>query len=51
MLFGSVNYEAEHSADGQIYIWLAEGVLNRLKMLRGPDESYSDVILRLAAGQ
>jgi hypothetical protein len=31
-------------------IWLEPRVLDRLKALRGPGESYSDVILRLAKG-
>jgi hypothetical protein len=44
---GSVGYEAQRSADGQIFIWLDEGAVNRLKMLRGKGESYSDVIFRL----
>jgi hypothetical protein len=50
MLFGSVNYEAKTNAKGQINVWLAEGVVNRLKMLRGPGESYSDVIIRPGGG-
>ena len=29
-------------------IWLALDVVNKLRTLRGPGESYSDVILRLA---
>lgn len=29
-------------------IWLEPRVLDRLKALRGPGESYSDLILRLA---
>ena len=32
------------------YIWLDPGVLAKLKALRGPGESYSDVILRVAKG-
>jgi hypothetical protein len=36
---------------GEVFIWLDEGAVNRRKMLRGPGESYSDVILRLAAGR
>jgi len=28
-------------------MWLAPHVLNRLRALRGPGESYSDVILKL----
>jgi predicted CopG family antitoxin len=35
---------------GRVHIWLDPGVLAKLKALRGPGESYSDVILRLAKG-
>ncbi|MGA8584442.1 MAG: hypothetical protein WB715_11525 [Roseiarcus sp.] len=31
-----------------VRIWLATGFVNRLGQMRGPGESYSDVILRLA---
>ena len=31
-------------------IWLEPRVLDRLKAMRGPGESYSDVILRVARG-
>jgi predicted CopG family antitoxin len=34
-----------------VHIWLDPGVLAKLKALRGPSESYSDVILRLAKGE
>ena len=44
---GSVGYE---NAVGERLIWLDPGVVDRLRSLRGPGESYSDVILRLAAG-
>jgi hypothetical protein len=33
-----------------VHIWLDPGVLARLKALRGPGESYSGVIIRLAKG-
>ena len=45
---GSVGYEAEVGANGERGIWLAPNVVDRLRSLRGPGESYSDVILRLA---
>jgi hypothetical protein len=48
MLFGSVNYEATTNANGERLIWLDVSVVNRLHAPRGPGESYSDVILRLA---
>ena len=34
---------------GEKLIWLQRAVVDRLRSLRGPDESYSDVILRIAA--
>ena len=46
--FGSVGYEVE-AIEGQRYIWLDRAVVDRLGAMRGPSESYSDVILRLAA--
>ena len=49
MPFGSVGYEAETDASGEQFIWLPAAVVAKLKALRGPGESYSDVILRLAA--
>jgi hypothetical protein len=44
MPFGSVGYEA-----GERYVWLEPNVVDRLRYLRGPGESMSDGILRLAA--
>jgi hypothetical protein len=35
--------------DGQMRIWLDRRIVDGLRALRGPGESYSDVILRLAA--
>jgi hypothetical protein len=49
MLFGSVNYEAQINAKGERLIWLDVRVVDRLAALRGPGESYSDMIIRLAA--
>jgi hypothetical protein len=48
MPLGSVAYEPEANANGERYLWLEPNVVNRLRALRGPGESYSDVILRLA---
>ena len=45
---GSVGYENEVNEKGERLIWLAPNVVDRLKAMRGPGESYSDVILRLA---
>jgi hypothetical protein len=33
--------------EGERHIWLEPSVVNKLRSLRGPGESYSDVILRL----
>ena len=46
---GSVGYEKELNAKGECSIWLEPNVVNRLRAIRGPGESYSDVILRLVA--
>jgi hypothetical protein len=46
---GSVGCEAERTEKGEAHIWLEERWVNKLAALRGPGESYSDVILRLAA--
>ena len=49
MKLGSVGYENAVSERGERLIWLPHDVLNRLNHQRGPGESYSDVILRLAS--
>jgi len=36
------------AAEGQRLIWLDRAVVDRLGAMRGPGESYSDVILRIA---
>jgi hypothetical protein len=46
---GSVAVEPEANAKGERAVWLDEVWVDRLAALRGPGESYSDVILRLAA--
>jgi hypothetical protein len=46
--FGGVGYEVE-AIEGQRYILLDRAVVDRLGVMRGPGESYSDVILRLAS--
>jgi hypothetical protein len=50
LLFGSVSLENKTDEQGQRLIWLDRTVVDRLKALRGAGESYSDVILRIAAG-
>jgi hypothetical protein len=44
---GSVGYEPQPNPKGERLIWLDSAVVDRLAALRGPGESYSDVILRL----
>jgi hypothetical protein len=44
---GSVGYEAEPDEKGQRLIWVEAAVLERLRTMHRPGESYSDVILRL----
>ena len=46
---GSVAYEAGSTRGSALYFWLEARWLDRLKSYRGPSESYSDVILRLAS--
>jgi hypothetical protein len=45
---GSVAVEAEANERGERLIWLEDAMVDRLGAMRGPGESYSDVILRLA---
>jgi hypothetical protein len=48
---GSMGYENQINERGERLIWLAPNVINLLGAMRGPGESFSDVILRLAADQ
>ena len=45
---GSVGYEVKVDAKGQRLIWLEAAMADRLGAMRGPGESYSDVILRIS---
>ena len=45
---GSVGYENKIDEDGNRLIWLDHAVVARLRAMRGPGESWSDVIIRLA---
>jgi hypothetical protein len=47
---GSVGYDNATNEKGERLIWLDPRVVDRLGALRGPGESYSDAILRLAEG-
>jgi hypothetical protein len=44
---GSVGFENKTNERGERLIWLDRAVVDRLRSLRGPGESYSDIILRL----
>jgi hypothetical protein len=48
MSLGSVGCEAKRGANGEALIWLESRVVAKLKFLRGPGESYGDLIVRLA---
>ena len=48
LALASVGYENETNERGERYVWFAPNVVDRLRAMRGPGESYSDVILRLA---
>jgi hypothetical protein len=49
--FGSVGYENQINERSERLIWLEANMVNRLRAMRGPGESFSDVILRLAVGE
>jgi hypothetical protein len=48
LALGDMGYENAVNEKGERLIWLDPGVVDRLRALRGPGESYSDVILRVA---
>ena len=41
-----MGYETEANERGERLIWLERAVVDRLRAMRGPGESFSDVILR-----
>jgi hypothetical protein len=45
---GSFGYENATNEKGERLIWLEPSMVDRLRAMRGPGESWSDVILRLA---
>lgn len=47
MLPGSVGFERDPDANGERLIWLEPRMVNRLRAMRGPGESFSDVIIKL----
>jgi hypothetical protein len=46
---GSVGYENKTNEHGDRLVWLDRSVVDRLRAMRGVRESYSDVIMRIAA--
>jgi hypothetical protein len=46
-----VVYEPLFNAQGERLIWVEQFALDWLAVLRGPSESYSDVILRLVEAE
>jgi hypothetical protein len=49
LALGSIGYENKVNEKDERGIWLDRSVVDRLRAMRGPGESYSDVILRLVA--
>jgi hypothetical protein len=49
MPFGNTGFERELNAKGERLIWIEHVWADKLRGLRGPGESYSDVILRVVA--
>ena len=45
---GNVGFENKRAPNGDWLIWLDHSTVAKLKALRGPGESYSDVIIRAA---
>jgi hypothetical protein len=48
MTLGNVSFENKTNEQGQRLICLDRAMVDRLRTMRGPGESYSDAILRLA---
>jgi hypothetical protein len=48
---GNLGFENKTDEEGQRLIWLDRSVVDRLRSLRGPGESYSDLIVALSAGR
>jgi hypothetical protein len=46
---GTVGVEPQRAPNADYFVWLDPAVVNRLAAMRGPGESYSDVIMRLMA--
>jgi hypothetical protein len=48
---GNVSFENKTNEQGQRLIWLDRAMVDRLRAMRGPGESYSDVILPLTESE
>jgi hypothetical protein len=46
----TVGFENKRAANGDWFVWPDHATVAKLKALRGPSESYSDVIIRAARG-
>jgi hypothetical protein len=47
LAFGNMSFQNATNERGERLIWLDHAVVNRLRAMRGPGESYSDVIMRV----
>jgi hypothetical protein len=47
LALGSMSFENATNERGERYVWLDHAVVARLRAMRGPGESHSDVVLRL----
>jgi hypothetical protein len=45
---GNIGVERGRAENGDVFVWLDQATVAKLKAMRGPGESYSDVILRVA---
>jgi hypothetical protein len=48
---GGMGYEPELNEKGEMHIWIDGRQADKLAAMRGPGESYSAVILRLAKAE
>ena len=51
LALGDCGFENKTDEQGRRLIWLPRVALTKLNHLRGPGESYSDVILRIAESE
>jgi hypothetical protein len=48
LALGSMNFENKTDEHWQRLIWLDRAVVDRLRAMRGPGKSWSDIIMRIA---